>query len=68
MVIKLPRSRESTPVAVTPPSTTLVVVTFIHWGLRSGKLPWKLLDPPRWYHPAIWPGGGAYEAAAAALA
>ena len=24
MVIKLPRSRESTPVAVTPPSTTLV--------------------------------------------
>ena len=26
MVIKLPRSRESTPVAVTPPSTTLVSV------------------------------------------
>ena len=25
MVIKLPRSRESTPVAVTPPSTTLVI-------------------------------------------
>ena len=25
MVIKVPRSRESTPVAVTPPSTTLVV-------------------------------------------
>ena len=31
MVIKLPRSRESTPVAVTPPSTTLewMVVRFV---------------------------------------
>ena len=26
MVIKLPRSRESTPVAVTPPSTTLAAL------------------------------------------
>ena len=26
MVIKLPRSRESTPVAVTPPSTTLATI------------------------------------------
>ena len=28
MVIKLPRSRESTPVAVTPPSTTLGTIAF----------------------------------------
>ena len=40
MVIKLPRSRESTPVAVTPPSTTLVrLLCLLSLRSRSRAMP-----------------------------
>ena len=56
MVIKLPRSRESTPVAVTPPSTTLDFKVKLQRktcrGAASGlKCPAKVsgLVPGAWY-------------------
>ena len=66
MVIKLPRSRESTPVAVTPPSTTLDdVVMWIKPRLRAIQ-PCQLrrAAPSRSLAPAGAPkaaGAGAIE-------